>query len=259
MTDYHTTYTRPEGESTQWEDIQRRLGNLPAKASGLGLSTAPGEAHGEPAPKPESFAPEEDQRTDAEFLDIRDEGELEELEDEFADDRFLAEYRRKRLEELRRGRAAPRFGSLEEIRGSEFVAKVTHAGEGVWVVCHLYKAAAQDCGILNQCLGELARQYPGTKFVKIVSTDCIPSYPDENLPTVLLYRDTKCLQTLVGLRQFGGRETSPDQVAISLNRFGDVCGDVEEQRERLKSLLGRLVERREEERHEQQQDEDSDF
>ena len=63
----------------------------------------------------------------------------------------------------------------------------------------------------------------------------------------------------MGLRQFGGRGTSPDQVAISLNRFGDVCGDAEEQAARLKSLLGRLVEEREAVRQEQQQDEDSDF
>lgn len=47
--------------------------------------------------------------------------------------------RRKRLEELRKGVARQRFGGLEEIRGSEFVAQVTNAGEGIWVVCHLYK------------------------------------------------------------------------------------------------------------------------
>ena len=28
MTDYHSTYKRAEGESTQWEDLQRKLGNL---------------------------------------------------------------------------------------------------------------------------------------------------------------------------------------------------------------------------------------
>ncbi len=128
----------------------------------------------------------------------------------------------------------------------------------------------QDCAILNQCLEEVARQYPATKFVKIVSTgakiasrmlvpqqqfphrwqhgcagrhhtalpvsraatntacckssraippfpsaaaECIPGYPDANLPTVLLYRDTKCVQTLVGLRHFGGRSTSPELVS----------------------------------------------
>ena len=44
MTDYHTTYTGPEGETTQWEDIQRKLGNLPAKASRASghISHAPG-------------------------------------------------------------------------------------------------------------------------------------------------------------------------------------------------------------------------
>ena len=29
--DYHTVYKGPEGETTQWDDIQRKLGNLPAK------------------------------------------------------------------------------------------------------------------------------------------------------------------------------------------------------------------------------------
>lgn len=77
-----------------------------------------------------------------------------------------------------------------------------------------------DCAILAQCLGELATRYPGTKFVKIVSTDCIPQYPDANLPTVLLYRDTKCQQTLVGLRQFGGQSTGPDQVRSEGPKFG---------------------------------------
>lgn len=43
------------------------------------------------------------------------------------------------MEELRRGPERPRFGALEQIRGTEFVQKVTNAGEGVWVVCLLYK------------------------------------------------------------------------------------------------------------------------
>ena len=47
--------------------------------------------------------------------------------------------RRKRLAELQQGAARPRYGSLEEMRGSDFVSQVTNAGEGVWVVCHLYK------------------------------------------------------------------------------------------------------------------------
>ena len=51
----------------------------------------------------------------------------------------LSPCRRKRLAELQQGAARPRYGGLEEMRGSDFVAQVTNAGEGVWVVCHLYK------------------------------------------------------------------------------------------------------------------------
>jgi hypothetical protein len=31
MTEYHSVYKGPEGETTQWDDIQRKLGNLPEK------------------------------------------------------------------------------------------------------------------------------------------------------------------------------------------------------------------------------------
>ena len=67
-----------------------------------------------------------------------------------------------------------------------------------------------DCGLLAQCLDSLAAQYPGTKFVKIISTDCIPKYPDQNLPTVLLYHNTQLKQHLVGLPLYGGRHTTPE-------------------------------------------------
>lgn len=52
--------------------------------------------------------------------------------------------------------------------------------------------------------------------------ECIPGYPDENLPTVLLYKDKQCLQTIVGLRQFGGKGTSPELVRGDRWRTG--CG-----------------------------------
>ena len=53
--------------------------------------------------------------------------------------------------------------------------------------------------VLALCLEELAFKYPATKFVSIVSTECIPSYPDQNLPTVLVYHRTQCVRTLAGL------------------------------------------------------------
>ena len=229
--EYHTIYKGSEEESSQWDDVQRKLGNLPPKDAVW---------------KPEAYTPEEETKRDESFLESKDIDELQELDDDFADDRFLEDYRRRRIEELQRGSALPRFGSLESIRGDEFVAQVTNAGDGIWVVCHLCKDSVGDCGILNTCLGDLAQRFPATKFLKIVSTDCIPGYPDENLPTMLLYRDTKCVATLVGLGEFGGRRgTSPDLVALTLNRYGPVCGVADNRTAFIKGMVEHILNRKE--------------
>ena len=220
----------------------------------------PSSATQEPIWKPEAFKPEEEAKNDKDFIDAKEPDELEELEDEFADDRFLETYRQRRIEELRQGASRPRFGSLETIRGSEFVGQVTNAGEDVWVVCLLYKDTVPTCAILTACLGVLAERYPNTKFVKILSTDCIPGYPDENLPTILLYFNTKCVKSVVGMQAVGGQGTSPDRVAMALNCYGPVCGgeneaEVQAQvRGVVEGLLRKKVDGVQEE-----EEEDSDF
>lgn len=243
MADYHSVYKGPEGETTQWQDIQAKLGNYEKKEK----------------PKKAAYVPEKEEVKDKEWLDTKDQEELEEMEDEFADDRFMEEYRQKRITELRTALAQPRFGSLQEIRRNEFVAQVTNAGEDVWVVVLLYKDSVEKCGILEQCFRELAPKYPGTKFLKILSTDCIPGYPDGNLPTVLLYRDTKCEQHIVGLVPWGSRFVTPEGVALMLNRYGNLCpaGDGSEgvSQQQVKELVKKLAEKREQE----EADEDSDF
>ena len=66
-------------------------------------------------------------------------------------------------------------------------------------------------------LNELCKKYVGTKFVKIISTDCIPKYPDQLLPTLILYKDGKVQWTLEGLAQYGGKRLTPESVAFELN------------------------------------------
>ncbi|KAJ7148383.1 hypothetical protein O6H91_04G072500 [Diphasiastrum complanatum] len=211
MTDYHFVYKDVEGTSTEWDDIQRRLGNLPPKP---------------PVPRPEPWAPasDDDSSKDKQWMDTKTMEELEELEDDLDldDDRFLEEYRKKRLAELKEISKKARYGSVLPISGSDFVREVSQAPSDVWVVVHLYKDGVAECGILGRCFDELATKYPGTKFVKIVSTECIPNYPDFNLPTVLIYNNTNVKATLVGLHHFGGRRCTPEDVAFTLCQVGPV-------------------------------------
>ncbi|KAL9454329.1 hypothetical protein AB3S75_009837 [Citrus x aurantiifolia] len=214
MADYHFVYKDVEGASTQWDDIQRKLGNLPPKP---------------PAFKPPAFEPAVDPDSvpkDKSWVDDKTEEELEELEDDpdLDDDRFLEEYRKKRLAEMREAAKISRFGSVMPISGSDFVREVSQAPPDVWVVVILYKDGFAECGLLMQCLEELARKYPATKFVKIISTDCIPNYPDRNLPTVLVYNNGAVKANYVGLRSFG-RRCTPEGVALVLCQSDPVLND----------------------------------
>ncbi|XP_061959843.1 uncharacterized protein LOC133680846 [Populus nigra] len=214
MGDYHFVYKDVEGASTQWDDIQRKLGNLPEKP---------------PAFKPPPFTPASDQDSipkDKSFIDSKTEEELEFLEDDLDldDDRFLQEYRKKRLTEMREATKIVRFGSVVPISGSDFVREVSQAGPDVWVVVLLYKDGYAECGVLMKCLEELAVKYPGTKFVKIVSTDCIPNYPDHHLPTLLVYNNGAVKANYAGLRSFG-RRCTPEGVALVLCQSDPVLND----------------------------------
>ena len=68
----------------------------------------------------------------------------------------------------------------------------------------------EGCMLMSKCLEQLARKYYGTKFVKIVSTDCIAKYPDSLLPTLIVYRNGKPEKNINGMGSFGGKRISPE-------------------------------------------------
>lgn len=209
MADYHHVYESAEPEDTEWEAIHRRLGNLPAKPKK------------KPPPK---FEPRQDPSKDEAFIETCDEEGLEDLEDDFDDDAFLEAYRQKRLAEMRDQKGKRReFGSLEEIKGEEFVQQVTEASVGTWVVVLLYQPRHAKCEELEKCLQVLASDFPSTKFVKILSGDCIPNYPNHLLPTLLVYYERSCKKNLVGMEAFRERRLDEETVAEALNAIGPLC------------------------------------
>ena len=194
MGDNHTVYERPEGQTTQWEDIQRKMGNM-----------APAEKVWKPATwsakqeLPKGLAALVGTGGDADAVG--------DLEGEFDDDRFLEEYRLKRLAELRdreeAGREAAALGKrgvVATISKEEYVPRVTRASAGVdpdgafafapaaaaaaaasgeddeegdedggpslagpkptgparWIVCHMFREGAAGCDDVDDALRQLA-------------------------------------------------------------------------------------------------------
>jgi hypothetical protein len=167
-------YKGPEGQTTQWEDIQVKLGNMAPRA---------------PKHKPPKYEGEPETQKDAKWLQDQDEGVLSDHEDDFTDDRELElmrcmpfarqcrtwhskcrchsssciistcsahlaqerpahvhvsrsgalACRQRRLAELKEASTRPVYTSLELIRASDFKSKVTDASMTAWVVILLFQ------------------------------------------------------------------------------------------------------------------------
>jgi len=171
-------------EDTQWNDQLRRYNIIGEK---------------------EEIKTEEEriELSRAEQLDKKTLDELDELEDE-EEERVLQEYRRKRLLELKEKAARARFGEVLEISAVDYIKEVNQAGTDIWVVVYLYKSGIPLCSLIGDHLRSLALKYPETKFVKSISTVCIPNYPDKNLPTIFIYYNGDLKNSIVGPFAFGG-------------------------------------------------------
>ncbi|KAH8924274.1 thioredoxin-like protein, partial [Atractiella rhizophila] len=92
-----------------------------------------------------------------------------------------------------------KYGELEEIGREDYNKVVVDGSKDISVVCLLYKDSIPHSVLLTRHLHSLARIYPSTKFVKIVSTRCIENYPDRAVPTMLIYKNGEMAKQIVGL------------------------------------------------------------
>lgn len=58
------------------------------------------------------------------------------------------------------------------------------------------------CALINQHLNQLAMKFRATKFLKSISTTCVPNYPDRNLPTIFVYFEGDMKSQLMGPSSF---------------------------------------------------------
>lgn len=60
------------------------------------------------------------------------------------------------------------------------------------------------CALINQHFSALARKFPDVKFIKAISTTCIPTVSDRNLPTIFVYLEGDIKAQFIGPLVFGG-------------------------------------------------------
>lgn len=147
--------------------------------------------------------------------------ELDELEDE-EEERVLEMYRRQRMAEIKATQERSKYGEVREITGEDYVKEVNQAGDGVHVVLHLYRQGLPLCALINQHLSQLAVKFPTVKFLKAISTTCIPNYPDHNLPTIFVYFEGNLKSQLVGPMAFRGTSMKLEEMEYILGNTGAI-------------------------------------
>lgn len=92
---------------------------------------------------------------------------------------------------------------------------------------HLYKQGIPLCALINQHLSGLARKFPDVKFIKAVSTTCIPNYLDRNLPTIFVYLEGDIKPQFIRPLVFGGMNLTRDKLEWKLSESGASNTDLE--------------------------------
>ena len=189
--------------TTEWDDTLRKHGILPPLEEPASSEAA--EDHDVAPPAPAARA-----------SDAADEDEEDEL----------ARLRSERLAELKGGGSSGRFGKVLPLSHADYTAEVNRAGEGVAVVVFLSKQRHYLSAYTLVMLEQLARKFSDVKFMQIESAECIPGYPDRNLPTLFVYRDDDLLAQCIGPAAFGGQSFGIDDVEWELAQAGIVTTDL---------------------------------
>merc|ERR1712141_769442 len=184
-------------EDTEWNDVLRAKGIIPQK---------------------------EKEIDEKEMIEMTLD-ELAELEDE-EEERILEQYRKQRMAEMKAIQSKSNFGDVREISAQDYVEQVNKAGEGIYVVLHLYKQGIPLCALINQYLTNLAGQHPTVKFLKSISTTCIPNYPDRNLPTIFVYYEGEMKKQLAGPHNFRGMNMTSDEFEFILGKTGAIKTEI---------------------------------
>ncbi|XP_073985936.1 viral IAP-associated factor [Rhodnius prolixus] len=205
-------------EDTEWNDILRSKGIIPPKEKEI--------TEDEIVNLVEQTIQDKKNKVGKSWDELNLD-ELDELEDD-EDDSVILEYRNKRLAEMREMAAKARFGSVGEITAQDYVNEVNKAGQGVWVVLHLYKSGIPLCARLNMHLTTIARKFPATKVLKSISNTCIPNYPDKNLPTIFVYFEGEMKSQFIGPTEFRREDITEEELEYMLGKTGAIQTDITE-------------------------------
>eukprot|EP00618_Florenciella_parvula_P025480 CAMPEP_0119465856 /NCGR_PEP_ID=MMETSP1344-20130328/789_1 /TAXON_ID=236787 /ORGANISM="Florenciella parvula, Strain CCMP2471" /LENGTH=201 /DNA_ID=CAMNT_0007498141 /DNA_START=216 /DNA_END=821 /DNA_ORIENTATION=+ len=142
-----------------------------------------------------------------------------------AEDEFL-QLREKRKADMQAVQASRFGGSALLIGKNDWQREVVTASKGAWVVT-LVRAPTRMEGDaakadVSEAVDVLAKKYLNVKFVEIRAEDAVPPSRYETLPSIFVYQDGSCRNSLIGtqLAEDGSAPTVAESIEWKLAEFG---------------------------------------
>lgn len=153
--------------------------------------------------------------SELEKLDRMTTDEMEDLRERRLDQ--LKKYEQQKREWLQKG-----HGQYNEVPGDkEFFAETRDSPR---LVCHFYRDSTFRCKIVDKHLAILAPKHVETKFLKVNAERChflIEKLNVRVLPTILLVKDGKFVDRIIGFDDLGGHdEFSTEMMEWRIARSG---------------------------------------
>ncbi|XP_043914505.1 phosducin-like protein [Protopterus annectens] len=157
------------------------------------------------------------------------------------DEEFLQQYRKQRMEEMRKQLSSKKlFEKVYELASpEEFLNAVDKEHKSTTVMIHIYETDIPGCEALAGCMLCLAAEYPLVKFCKIQSSVIGTSerFTENALPTLLIYKGGELIGNFVRITD----QLGEDFFAVDLEAFLQECCLLPEKDVVTGSIHGTLV------------------
>ncbi|KAL4617393.1 prostaglandin G/H synthase 1-like [Arapaima gigas] len=146
------------------------------------------------------------------------------LREDEDDEDFLAQYRKQRIDEMRRQLyRGKRFEQVFELSsGEEFLEAVDKEDRSTLVIIHIYEGDVPACEAMTGCLLCLAQEYPFVKFCSVRSSVIGTSalFTGNALPALLVYKGGDLIGNFVRITDQLGEDFFAVDLEALLQEYG---------------------------------------
>lgn len=146
------------------------------------------------------------------------------LQQDEDDEDFLEQYRKQRIEEMRRQLySGKRFEQVFELlSGEDFLEAVDKEGKGTLVMIHIFEDDLPSCEAMSGCMLCLAQEYPLVKFCRVRSSVIGTSalFTGNALPALLVYKGGDLIGNFVRITDQLGEDFFAVDLEALLQEYG---------------------------------------